>query len=97
MNTVRIRLADITVDQLNASCLRTMGICALKLRNKHGVVVQLNHRKALPQLRRAIKKSKDNQLLILYQQLKEHLSESLREKGLIKPASHRTTPTGQSR
>lgn len=83
MKTRSVKLADITADQLNGNCLRTMCQCALKLRVNYGVVLELSHRKALPRLRKEIKKTNDGQLMALYKDLKVFLGESLREHGVI--------------
>lgn len=85
MKTKRIRLKDITADQLNANCLRLMAKCALKLRTEHEIILQLNHRKSLPRLRRKIKKTQDQELIKLYEELKTHLNQSLRETAKSKP------------
>lgn len=79
MKTKRIKLRDITADQLNTNCLRIMTQCALKLRSEHGIVLQLSHPKILTKLRRKIKKTQDENLAQLYQELKIQLKESLYE------------------
>lgn len=83
MKSKRIKLGEITANQLNGDCLRTMGQCTLKLRANHGVTLKLSDRKALPRLRREIKKTQDKQLMELYGNLKTFLGQSLREHGIV--------------
>lgn len=84
MKVKRIRLKDITANQLDTNCLRLMAKCALKLRTEYEIVLHLNHPKSLSRLRRKIKKSQNQELIELYEELKTHLKQCLRE-NLAKP------------
>jgi len=74
---LKIRLKDIHPSQLNNDCLRLVMKFSRTLKAKQGVMLKIQDKDILIKISDYAKSSGDDELKVIYQELKEHVKKSV--------------------